>query len=149
MRSFLKEFWQERRRFLKFGTVGGLVFLVGTAIVFLIVDVAGHHPYGAFAIELALTLQLSFALNDVFTFETLTRSPSLALSRRWVRFHFVRLPVAAAEGILAAVLLAILSSWGIIFPHLVANALAIVTGMTASFWILWKWSYSASKRLGT
>jgi len=140
-KGFLSEVWEARLRFLKFSVVGAVVFLLGTAIVFLVVDLAGYHPYTAYVIELVVTLQLSFLLNDVFTFEAVTRAPNATLPRRWVQFHTVRLPIAGVEGIMAAFFLSILSPWGIYSPHLVANGMAILLGMGVSFWVLWKWTY--------
>jgi len=69
------------RQFLRFGTVGGIGFVIDTAVVYALRGALGL--YGAGMVSYLVAASCNWALNRVWTFRGLGEGPA---HRQWARF---------------------------------------------------------------
>jgi len=93
-------------RFWKFGLVGGLVALIGIGILYTLVDILSVEKNVAYFAQAFISLQLSFTLNDRFTWSD-RKGKNGSFGNRWVRFHAARLLSVILNQILFGLLTAL------------------------------------------
>ena len=114
------------RRIVLFGIVGGLVALIGSALLFLFVDIFHIEQNTAYFIQTVIALQLNFNLNDVVTWGD-WRTENGRYWQRWWKYH------------LARVFTAVICQWFfylmvvIGIPYMVAYIVNIAVGMGINY----------------
>ena len=112
------------RRFLRFGLIGGLGFLVDAGMLMLLME-AGASPFTARAISIALAMFVTWRLNRAITFG---RSNDSQLHEAG-RYALVALGVAALNyGLYAAILFLVPAC-----PPVLATAISTACCMLVSF----------------
>lgn len=111
-------------RFLRFGLIGGLGFLVDAGMLILLME-TGASPFTARAVSIALAMLVTWRLNRAITFGQSTDGQL----REAGRYAFVALSVAALNyGLYAAILFLVPAC-----PPVLATAISTACCMLVSF----------------
>lgn len=114
---------------VRFFIVGGLVYLAGVVLLILLVEVFKVGKSQANLVMLLTTLQLSFLLNNFWSFEFVPVGSFVELLWRWVQYQIVRAVPLGLEQL------------GFIFltkrglPYLLASFLVVAAGFIFVFLI--------------
>ncbi len=114
------------QRVVSFGLVGGFVALLGSALLFLFVDILHIEQNIAYFLQTVIALQINFNLNDLVTWRD-RRGSNGFYWERWLRYHVARL--------LTVVLCQLIFSLFVFvgMPHMVAFAINIAVGMVINY----------------
>ncbi|MCK4794213.1 MAG: GtrA family protein [Desulfobacteraceae bacterium] len=78
------------QRVISFGLVGGFVALLGSALLFLFVDILHIEQNIAYFLQTVIALQINFNLNDLITWRD-RRGSNGFYWERWLKYHIARL----------------------------------------------------------
>lgn len=109
----MKLFWTipQVGRFWKFGLVGGLVALIGSGVLYTLVDILSIEKNVAYFVQAFISLQLNFNLNDRFTWGEMRKGRNGGYWNRWIKFHSAR----AFSVVLNQILFALLTAVGVYY----------------------------------
>jgi len=131
-------------KFIQFGAVGGSVFLLGTALLFAMVEGLSWSPLAANAIQLAVTFWLNYLLNRNITWRERTVSRLAAH-----KFLVSRAVTTALSYLLFAWLISTqytLEIFGSVFDfsinYLAANVITLLTVMVVNYEISDRWAFA-------
>lgn len=114
------------RRVISFGIVGGVVALIGSALLFLFVDILHIEQNIAYFIQTAIALQINFNLNDLVTWGD-WRINNGKYWQRWGKYHLARMfTVVICQGLFYLMVV-------IGIPHMAAFAINIAVGMGINY----------------
>lgn len=118
--------------------IGGSVWAVGTLFLLFLVEVLQFETNFANALELLLTYQLNFIINDRLTFISTRVSSTSAYLRRGLKFNIVRSVLSFLEWLL----MFSLNNFGLYY--LVANNLSILLGTIFGYFAVKRWVFIPS-----
>jgi len=119
-------FVRKYQRVISFGLVGGFVALLGSAFLFLFVDILHIEQNMAFFLQTIIALQINFNLNDIITWRDRKGSSGLYWER-WLKYHIARLfTVIACQSIFSFLVFV-----GV--HHMAAFAINIAVGMVINY----------------
>lgn len=111
-------------RFWKFGLVGGLVALIGMALLYVFVDILSIEKNVAYFVQAFISLQLNFNLNDRITWGERRKGGNGGYWNRWIKFHAAR----AFSVVLNQTLFALLTAFGVHYMLACAMCIIFATG---------------------
>lgn len=114
------------QRVISFGLVGGFVALLGSALLFLFVDILHIEQNIAYFLQTVIALQINFNLNDLVTWRDRRESNGFYWER-WLKYHIARLLTV----IVCQLIFSLLVFVGV--HHMVAFAINIAVGMVINY----------------
>jgi cellulose synthase/poly-beta-1,6-N-acetylglucosamine synthase-like glycosyltransferase/glycosyltransferase involved in cell wall biosynthesis len=143
----IARFFTSLPKFFQFGFIGGSVFAIGMALLYLLVEVAGWSPLAANALQLAVTFWLNYFLNRRITWRERTISRLAAH-----KFLVSRAATTVINYFLFAWLISVSFSltlagnaYDISINYLVANVITLLAIMALNYEISDRWAFAEPK----
>jgi glycosyltransferase XagB len=137
-------------RFVQFGAIGGSVFVLGSALLYTLVEVFGWSPLVANALQLGITLWLNYLLNRRITWRERTVGRLAA-----AKFFVSRGATTALNYALFAWLIHLHPSFSLLGQHvafsinyMAANVLALVVITLINYVVSDRWAFAQAERNG-
>jgi cellulose synthase/poly-beta-1,6-N-acetylglucosamine synthase-like glycosyltransferase/putative flippase GtrA len=131
-------------KFVQFGAIGGSVFTVGMAMLYILVDKLGWSPLAANALQLAVTFGLNYLLNRHITWKDRKVSNSAAN-----KFFVSRAATSVVNYYLFAWLISLQTSFmfygqtiALSVNYLVANIICLVSIMMLNYVVSDRWAFA-------
>lgn len=140
LRHILQLLWRvpHSGRFWKFGLVGGLVALIGSALLYALVDLLGVEKNIAYFVQAVISLQLNFNLNDRFTWAD--RRQQRGYWSRWLKYHTARI----LSVVFNQILFALLTLLGV--HYMLALVVGIVVAIALNYFMSDRFVFTSARR---
>ncbi|MHA1972897.1 MAG: GtrA family protein [Candidatus Hodarchaeales archaeon] len=127
------------QKILSFGLIGGSVAVLGSALLFLFVDILHIEQNLAYFAQTVIALQINFNLNNLITWRD-QRKISGEYWGRWLKYHISRLLTV----VLCQIIFSLLISIGV--QHMVAFAINLAVGIVLNYFSSDKFVFKSKRR---